>query len=141
VQNQHDDLIKGGSHVEKEIWRDIRGYEGLYQVSNLGSIKSLGNDKSRKEKIKKLPKSDRGYLYAHLSKNGERITVAVHRLVAIAFIGESKNYNEINHKDENKLNNNVNNLEWCDRKYNNTYGDRINNAIRTRSKRRMACNM
>lgn len=111
----------------KEIWKDIPGYEGLYQISNLGNIYI---NKRKKEKIKAINKD--GYYYVNLSKNGRKTYYLVHRLVAMTFI-DKKNYkcakNDnidencliVNHKDENKLNNNVNNLEWCTNKYNVIY--------------------
>lgn len=104
-----------------EIWKDILGYEGLYQVSNLGRVKSLNYHKTRKEHILK-PTNCHGYLRVNLSKNKNRKSYLVHRLVGEAFISNFDNLPEINHKDENKHNNCVENLEWCDRQYNNTYG-------------------
>ena len=104
----------------KEIWKDILGYEGHYQVSNKGRVKSL---KQGKEKILK-PERCRGYLRVGLLKNRNRKMFMVHRLVAQAFISNSDNLPMINHKDENPSNNRVENLEWCDSKYNNNYGTR-----------------
>lgn len=100
----------------KEIWRDIEGYEG-YQVSNLGRVKSL---KFGKEQILKV-KKDR-YLRIGLCKDGKQKFYMVHRLVALAFLPNPENLPEINHIDEDKTNNRVENLEWCDRKYNINYG-------------------
>ena len=107
-----------------EIFKDIEGYEGLYQISNYGNVKSLGNDKTRKEKILKIKKTILGYLTVNLSKQGKYNTYRVHRLVATAFIDNPQNLPEVNHKDENKTNNHVINLEWCERKYNVNYGTR-----------------
>lgn len=104
-----------------ERWTDIKGYEGLYLISDLGNVKSLRNNKTRKEKILRLIRIDSGYLIVCLSKNGERKNHYVHRLVAQAFLPNPKNLPEINHKDENKQNNCVDNLEWCDRQYNIDY--------------------
>ena len=104
-----------------EIWKDILGYEGLYQVSNLGRVKSL---KYGKEKILKPRKNTKGYLSIKLYKNGLKKTYYVHRLTAQTFIPNPNDLTEINHKDEDKENNRVENLEWCDRKYNNNYGTR-----------------
>ena len=101
-----------------EVWKDIVGYEGHYQVSNLGRVKSI---KFGKEKILKQAFDKDGYLQSVLSKNNKHITFLTHRLVAKAFIDNPNNYCEINHKDENKQNNCVDNLEWCDRQYNNDY--------------------
>ena len=94
----------------KEIWKDIEGYEGLYQISNYGKIKSF-----HKNKILILNNSiDRyGYYFIRLSKNGESKRFAVHRLVCFAFIPNKENKPYVNHKDGNPKNNNVNNLEWC----------------------------
>lgn len=108
----------------REDWKDIKYYEGKYQVSNLGRVKSLGNNKSKKEKILKPGKNKFGYLYVILSKEGIHKNFQLHRLVAQAFIENPNNYPIINHKDENKLNNKVDNLEWCTQKYNINYGTR-----------------
>lgn len=108
----------------KEIFKDIEGYEGLYQVSNFGRVKSLGNDKTRKEKILKPAKNIKyGYLYIVLCKQGKRKQHLVHRLVASAFLPNPNNLPEINHRDECKTNNNCSNLEWCDRQYNIDYSN------------------
>ena len=108
-----------------EIYKDVEGYEGLYQVSNLGNVKSLGNDKTRKEKIRILTKNKKnGYLFLILSKEGKHKRYYIHRLVAQAFIDNPNNLPEVNHKDEDKTNNHVTNLEFCDRKYNVNYGTR-----------------
>lgn len=105
----------------KEIWKDIKGYEGLYQVSNLGRIKSLiGHEKILKS-YNKNSKDKTSYLKIILSKNSKTKAYLIHRLVAITFIPNLDNLPEINHKDENKLNNKVDNLEWCTRKYNIEY--------------------
>jgi hypothetical protein len=113
----------------KEIWKDVSNYEGLYQVSNLGRIKSLERKINRKhsttmllkEKILKQQNMN-GYKFVRLSKNNIIKQHFVHRLVAIAFIKNPNNYNEVNHKDEKTNNNYVYNLEWCTHKYNMNYG-------------------
>ena len=102
-----------------EEWKHIEGFDG-YQVSNEGRVKSL---KFGKEKILKGGKS-KGYLIVDLCKNGARIHEQVHRLVAKAFLPNPNNLPQVNHKDENPSNNSVENLEWCDSKYNNNYGTR-----------------
>ena len=89
--------------MSEEIWKDIKGYEGLYQISSLGRVKSLHYGK---EKILKLNKNNKGYLYIFLNKNGIRKHFYIHRLVAKAFISNPYNYNCVNHKNENTLNNN-----------------------------------
>lgn len=111
--------------IQKEIWKDIVGYEGLYQISNYGRVKSLGNDKTRKERILKPIKSQKGYLRIIFCKKGKTKQFYIHCLVAENFIPNPLNLPQVNHKDENKENNCVYNLEWCDAKYNNNYGTRI----------------
>lgn len=105
----------------EEVWKDIEGYEELYQVSNLGNVKSLFFRRSKNPKLLK-PNMYCGYLYVNLCKEGKRLLSSIHRLVAKAFIPNPNNYPVINHKDENKQNNKVDNLEWCTIKYNNNYG-------------------
>ena len=105
----------------KEIWKDVVGYEGLYQVSNNGRVKSLWFGK---ERILKPMKTIWGYLQVDLNKNGERKGYRVHRLVAQTFLPNPDNLPVVNHKDENKENNKVENLEFCDTKYNINYGTR-----------------
>ena len=119
-----------------EEWRDIKGFEGLYQVSNLGRVKKLNyRGKENREKILKgVPDKD-GYLRIHLHKYNKSKTKRIHRLVAECFIENPNNYPMINHIDENKQNNNVENLEWCTTKYNNTYGMRIEKAAISKSKK------
>lgn len=109
-----------------EIWKDIKGYENLYQISNLGNVKALGNGGSNasKEKILKPNKDKKGYLMVGLCKQGKRKMCKVHRLVAMTFIENPNNFRELNHRDEDKTNNCVSNLEWCDRGYNVNYGTR-----------------
>ena len=108
----------------KEIWKDIKGYEGLYQVSNLGRVKSLSRKNHPKEEFRNLITNSKGYLIVNLLKNNKGKTNKVHRLVAEAFIPNPNNYPQVNHKDENKTNNHVDNLEWCTNKYNSNYGHR-----------------
>ena len=105
----------------KESWKDKKDYEGIYQVSNCGRVKSI---KFGKERILKLTKDKDGYLIVNLYKNNKSKTFKVHRLVAEAFLPNPDNLPLINHKDEDKSNNIVSNLEWCDVKYNTNYGTR-----------------
>ena len=109
----------------EEIWKDIEGYGTIskYQISNYGRIRTLNYDKTKTIKVLKTLISNSGYEYIILRKNGKKCTnILIHRLVAEAFIPNPNCLPCVNHKDENKLNNNVNNLEWCSYSYNNSYG-------------------
>ena len=116
----------------EEIWRPIEGYEGLYEVSNTGRVRSVdryvktcyGSYRLYKGKVLSPGKDKNGYLKVVLNCNGKCKTINVHRLTAQAFIPNPDNLPMVNHKDEDKSNNNVDNLEWCTAKYNNTYGTR-----------------
>lgn len=117
-----------------EIWKDINGYEGFYQVSNLGRVRSLDRyvlNKFIKGKILSQRLKE-NYSIVHLCMNGTYKNKQVHRLVAEAFIPNTYNLPCVNHKDENPSNNNVENLEWCTVKYNTNYG----NAIKKRAEKR-----
>lgn len=103
----------------KEIWKDVKEYEGLYQVSNTGKIKSFPrNGTIKQERILKQTKDNNGYLIVGLHKNNKQKKVCVHWLVADAFIPKRKKDEVINHIDGNKLNNNLINLERCTQKHN-----------------------
>lgn len=113
-----------------EVWKDIEGYEG-YQVSNLGNARSLdrmvggpfGSKRFAKGRILKLHCQKTGYLTIDLCNEGKKpIKRPIHRLVAEAFIPNPNNLPMINHRNEVKTDNRVENLEWCDAKYNNNYG-------------------
>lgn len=111
-----------------EIWKDIEGYENLYQISSEGRVKSLNYNKTGKEGILKICKDKKGYIICSLSKNNNLKTFSVHRLVAKAFIPNPNNLPQINHIDENKSNNQLTNLEWCNNNYNRNYGTRNKRA-------------
>ena len=123
-----------------ENWKDIENYEGFYQVSNLGRVRSLERDiyypngtvHHLKEKILASNLDRHGYQYVNLYKNGEGKKMLVHRLVAMAFIPNPENNPQVNHKDENPLNNFVENLEWCTASYNTNYGTRNERMIQNR---------
>ena len=118
-----------------ETWKEIAGYEGIYEVSDLGRVKSLGNNKSKKEKILKPLNNTRGYLQVMLCKDGHTKRLLVHRLVAKAFIPNPNNLETINHKDEDKTNNFVSNLEWMSIKDNTNYGTRNKRMAEALSKK------
>ena len=102
---------------EKEVWRPIEGYEGLYEVSSIGRIKTVAN-KWKKEKIRKTYTNKKGYVNILLSKNHKYKVFQIHRLVAQAFIPNPNNLPVVNHKDRNPSNNCVYNLEWCTQQHN-----------------------
>ena len=116
----------------EEIWKNIEGYPN-YMVSNMGRVKRLGNDKSRKEKILKQQLDKNNYLTIGLVKDKKQKYFRVHRLVAQAFITNTNNYPVVNHKNEIKNDNRVENLEWCTVGYNNKYGSRIERVAKANS--------
>ena len=105
----------------EEIWRDIKGFEGKYMVSNLGRVKSLNYNKTGKEKIMKGVPDGYGYFQLSLCKEGKVKNCRINRLVAQAFIPNPDNLPEVNHKDKIRTNNRVDNLEWCTTQYNVEY--------------------
>lgn len=117
--------------MDKEIWKNIDGYDGNYQISNYGNVRSMDrivhgrNDYFQNGKILKNANDGR-YDFVRISYNGKNKTHYIHRLVAEYFIPNNNNYPCVNHKDENKQNNYVDNLEWCTQKYNVNYGERNN---------------
>ncbi len=121
-----------------EIWKDIKGYEGLYQISNLGRVKSFrGSAKLGKPKefILKPCLINSGYYVVTLyANNRKKHKFQVHRLVAETFIDNPQGFPCVNHKDEDKTNNCVSNLEWCTYQYNNNYGTARVRAVDTISK-------
>lgn len=122
----------------QEIWKDVKNYEGLYEISNLGNVRSLDKIinganqfgckyKNRKKgKILKQHINKQGYKKVILVNNNKAKNFQVHRLVAEAFLPNPSNLPQVNHKDENKQNNCVENLEWCNSSYNINYGNRNN---------------
>ena len=119
-------------YMEKELWKDVVGYEGYYKISNLGRVKSiqrfytdiLGRRIPVREKmiIIKISKNT-GYPFVGLSKNGRREKKFIHRMIAEAFIPNPKNLPCVNHIDQDRSNSVLSNLEWCSYSYNNTYGN------------------
>lgn len=116
-----------------EKWKDIKGYEGLYQVSDLGRIRSCARTVKKQWFLKHIRERilkqgvDRksGYCNVSLRKDGKYNTIRVHRIVAEAFVENPHHYNIVNHKDCNPGNNNASNLEWCTQRYNICYGDAV----------------
>lgn len=130
-----------------ETWRPVRDFEGLYEVSNLGRVRRLKDTNIRTNKfgctyvcnlqmkILKIYKASNGYFMVHLYKNKHTFHALLHRLVAEAFIPNPNNFEQVNHKDENKSNNIPDNLEWCDCKYNINYGTGIMRSSKKHSRR------
>lgn len=124
-----------------EQWKSIKGYEGCYEVSNLGRVKSIkryvrkhNGIRTVKERVLKQCYDEDGYKRVSLSSGNHRTTKLVHRLVAEAFIENPFNYPQINHKDENKENNCISNLEYCTAKYNTHYHNGIEKRAAKRKK-------
>ena len=117
----------------EEIWKDIKGYEGKYQVSNYGIVKSLNYRRTGKEQLLKPALQTTGYFSVMLCKPLKRFQI--HRLVAEAFIPNPDNLPQVNHKDEDKTNNHADNLEWCTNKYNSNYGTRVKRICESLSKK------
>lgn len=102
-----------------EEWKDIKGYEGIYKISNLGKVVRI---KGSQEHPMKIWNNGR-YMEIRLSKGGKSTHFTLHRLLAVHFIPNPNNLPFVNHIDENKLNNSINNLEWCTQVYNTNYGE------------------
>lgn len=115
-----------------EEWRDVAGYEGLYQISNYGNVKSVARadtvGRKRKERLLTQTNSSWGYKCVKLCNGETQKTVRVHRLVADAFIPNPDHHPCVNHKDEDKNNNRADNLEWCSWRYNAIYGHRLDSV-------------
>lgn len=118
----------------QEVWKDVKNYEGLYQVSSLSRIKSLSRttkgrwgDTNFKERLLKQYSRD-GYLAVKLCFNNVQTNMASHRIIAMTFIPNPENKLEVNHKDGNKLNNSIDNLEWCTHQENiqHSYDTKLN---------------
>lgn len=120
------------SSQKDEVWKDIPGYEGLYQASSYGRVRGLkrcvGGRMQRAMILKQSTHRD-GYLKIGLYKDHRRKDFQTHRIIALTFIPNPKGFPQINHKDENKSNNHIDNLEWCTGSYNCKYGHRNDKAI------------
>ena len=132
IEDSNTDCIDG------EVWKDVPNYNGYYKASNIGRVRSV----NRLDMLGRLCKGvmlkpyidEDGYERITLQNDGKSIFIGVHKVVAMTFLENPKNYNQINHKDENKLNNRVDNLEWCDSKYNMNYGTKLERTAKSRSK-------
>lgn len=109
---------------------DIKGYEGRYAITSCGKVWSY-----KTKKFLKTDKNSKGYARVHLSKDNVGKHLAIHKLVAMAYIPNFNNLPQVNHKDENKENNSVNNLEWCTNKYNSNYGTRNERMSKSKMKK------
>ena len=118
-----------------EYWKPVPGYEGLYEVSNFGNVRSLGFDSRHPGRILKKSQYPNGYYYVPLHKDKSVKNIMVHRLVALAFIPNPDNLPFVNHKSEIKTDDSVDNLEWCDRMYNTRYGTGIKRMSEKHKKR------
>ena len=138
-------------NMDSEVWRDIKGYEGIYEVSNFGRVRQKVDLFSSGKKGKKEPKiinpdinyiQRYGYLRVSLYKNNSSKHFFVHRLVAEAFMPNPYNLPMVNHKDENRGNPRLDNLEWCTSKYNTNYGNAVLKSRLTRiNNRNKSCGM
>lgn len=124
----------------EEIWKDAIGFEGLYQVSNFGRARSIAHEvncnkgkRIVKGKLLKAVDSGNGYAFVTFGKDGKQYNISLHRMVASVFIPNPLNLPEVNHIDRNPMNARADNLEWCDRTYNNNYDGR---AYRANAKRK-----
>ncbi len=118
-----------------EEWKDIVGYEGLYQVSNLGRVKSLNYGRTRTAKVLVNKRIGHGYYGVNLYLSpGHPVTHSIHRLVALAYLPNPQGLPQVNHLDEDKSNNDVDNLEWCTSKRNVNYGTCLQRAAKSKQK-------
>ena len=126
--------------LPRRVWRDIKGYEGKYQVSNIGEVRSLNyRGGGYIKKLRQWTNKD-GYKYVRLYKNGKHNIYKVHRLVAQTFIPNPNNLPQVNHINEVKTDNRASNLEWCDCKYNINYGNHNSKMAKSKGKRTICIN-
>lgn len=125
-------MAVNGPPCEQEVWRWVDGYEGLYMVSQFGRVMSVPKHNVR-GRVLAVKKSTGGYLQVCLSKDNKKKYVAVHRIVASAFIANPQNKPQVNHKDGCRTNNHASNLEWVTASENNTHSYRVLNRSRERN--------
>lgn len=113
-----------------EVWKDISGYEGLYQVSNLGRVRSLNYNRTGEIRILKPIVNKFGYCVVWLCNESGRNNRQIHRIVADAFLDKVDKFCIVNHKNEIKTDNRVENLEWCTQKYNCNYGTGVERQVK-----------
>lgn len=135
---KREDIEKAATGYAKEIWKSVIGYERLYKVSNLGKVKSMNYKHTGLSKILTPIKTHNGYLQVKLYRYGKMSREYVHRIVASAFIPNFETKPQVNHKNENKSDNRVENLEWVTSKENLNYGTRVKRAAKSKSK--VCCN-
>lgn len=131
--------------MSEEIWKPMAGFEDKYEISSLGNIRTIpriipthnNGYVEIKQEMKKFNKHYKGCFLVNVKIKGKTKKLYVHRLVAQTFIPNPNGYKYVNHKDENKENNSVDNLEWCTAKYNNTYGTRLDRIKNTRKKNKI----
>lgn len=138
--------ISSDKQIDGEVWRPVVGWEDLYEVSNMGRVRSVDrvcgtrHIQRKKGRLLKLHdtirtggrrQDEHPYKWVHMCRNCKPFRGSVHRLVAMAFVPNPKptKYNQVNHKDENKSNNRADNLEWCDNRYNCNYGSHIKRVV------------
>lgn len=121
---------------QQEEWKPIPGYEGMYEISNWGRVKSYlyCNSQKTSERILVPEHTLNGYYRVTLCKDRKEKRYMIHRLVAQAFVPNPSSLTQVNHKDEDKVNNYFENLEWCDQSYNNSYGTRLQRVFEKLSK-------
>ena len=119
--------------LKQEEWKPIPGYEGMYEVSSYGRVRSYKYNSDGR--ILSPRNNGRGYYFVILCKDGKIKKLYVHRLVAEVFVLNPSNFPVVNHKDEDKVNNYFENLEWCSQAYNNSYGTRLQRVAEKLSKR------
>lgn len=124
--------------MKTDVWKDVIGYEGIYQINKKGDVKSLKRKSTGTfttiDKLIKKQMSSKGYFVYKLSKNGITKTKSLHRILAESFIPNLNNEKCVNHKDGNSLNNDISNLEWCSYSYNSLHGYKSNGRINSRRK-------